>query len=171
MGALLWCEAMIEVDVAYKDEITVQASYEDAFGLVADVYRSGMHFPSVDTLTPVDDAGRWRWKMKEKGLGPVKLKATYDAVYVADPEAGTVTWVPPEVGEGDMTSSGVWTITREGPGARMRFDARTVARIPGPRLMGKMIDAFAREELLRLKRQYVAAIARTLNEAQSRRSC
>lgn len=156
--------SVVIVEVEYRDEITVGASAELAFALVADVYRSGMHFPSVDALTPVDNAGRWRWKMKEKGLGPVKLRATYDSVYVNDPALRTVTWEPAVTGGfGDMESSGTWEVLPEGKGARMKFDARTVAHIPGPRLLGKMIEAFAREELMRLKRQYVAAIAKTLN--------
>ncbi len=154
---------MVVVEVPYQDEIRVAASPEEAYALVADVYRSGMHFPAVKSLTPVDAAGRWRWSMGEKGFGPVKLRATYDAVYVCDSATRTVRWAPPSVGAGDMESSGSWTIEADGEGARLIFDARTVAHIPGPRLMAKMIDAFAKEELTRLKRQYVAAIAKTLN--------
>ncbi len=141
----------------------VRASVDHAFALVADIYRSGMHFPGVETLTPVDDAGRWRWKLKEKGHGPIKFRATYDVIYHSDRDAGVVRWAPPPSGAGDMDSSGTWTVRAEGSGARMIFDARTVARIPGPRLMAKMIDAFAREELTRLKRRYVQAVGKTLN--------
>ena len=53
----------------------------------------------------------------------------------------------------------------DGEHCLLRFVARTLAYIPGPRMMSKMVDAFAREELTRLKRQYVAAIAKTLNDA------
>ncbi len=158
---------MIVVEVDYTDEIGVKASPEQAFALVADVYRSGMHFPAVESLTPVDDRGRWRWKMKEKGLGPVKLRAAYDAVYTADTQARTVTWAPPPSGFGDMESSGQWRIKGEGDNATLEFSARTIAHIPGPRMMQKMVEAFAREELTRLKRQYVAAIAATLDSEGS----
>lgn len=154
---------MVVVEVEYQDEIGVDCSPEQAFALVADVYRSGMHFPSVESLTPLDDHGRWRWKMKEKGIGPVKLRAAYDAIYTADEAARTVTWAPPGKGYGDMESAGRWEIVPDGDNARLRFSARTVAHIPAPRMMQKMVDAFAREELTRLKRQYVAAIAATLN--------
>ncbi len=156
---------MIDVDVRYRDEILVRASADQAFALVSDIYRSGMHFPGVETLTPVNDAGRWRWKLKEKGHGPIKFRATYDVVYRSDAEAGTVHWAPPGENAGDMDSSGTWTVTTEAGGTRMVFDARTLARIPGPRLMAKMIEAFAREELTRLKRRYVQAVAKTLNES------
>jgi len=154
---------MVVVEVEYQDEIGVEASPEQAYALVADVYRSGMHFPSVESLTPLDDHGRWRWQMKEKGFGPVKIRAAYDAIYVADPVARTVVWTAPPTGFGDMESSGRWEIVPHGDVARLRFDARTVAHIPAPRLMMKMVEAFAREELTRLKRQYVAAIAAKLN--------
>ena len=154
---------MVVVEVPYKDEIRVSAPPEEAYALVADVYRSGMHFPAVTSLIPVDEDGRWRWTMGEKGFGPVKFRAAYDAVYVCDATARTVRWNPPSDGAGDMESSGSWAIVADGPGTRLIFDSLTVAHIPGPRLMAKMIDAFAKEELSRLKRQYVAAIAKTLN--------
>jgi len=156
---------MIEVEVEYRDEISVEVSPDVAFGLVSDIYRSGMHFPAVESLTPVDDEGRWRWQMRERGLGPVKLRATYDAVYTADSGLRTVCWEPPAGGGGDMESSGTWEVVPDGEHCLLRFVARTLAYIPGPRMMSKMVDAFAREELTRLKRQYVAAIAKTLNDA------
>jgi hypothetical protein len=155
---------MIDVEVQYVEEIVVRCSPDDAYALVSDIYRSGMHFPAVETLTPVDDAGRWRWKIREKGMGPVKLRPTYDVVYACEPERGVVTWRPASGGTNDMESAGTWTITAEGTGARMRFDAQTICHIPGPRLMAPMVDAFAREELLRMKRSYVAAVAKTLNQ-------
>jgi carbon monoxide dehydrogenase subunit G len=154
---------VIDVDVRYREQIVVRADAERSFALVSDIYRSGMHFPGVETLTPVDDAGRWRWKLKEKGHGPIKFRATYDVIYHSDPDAGVVRWAPPAEGAGDMDSSGTWTVTEVAEGVQMVFDACTLARIPGPRLMAKMIDAFAREELTRLKRRYVEAVAKTLN--------
>jgi len=158
---------MIDVDVDFRGQIRVPAAPEAAFALVADVFRSGMHFPGVDTLTAVDGAGRWRWAMREKGFGPVKIRASYDAIYVADAAAGRVTWEPPRGGGGDMDSWGSWKIEPAtggggGGGALLRFHARTVAHIPAPRLMAKLVDALAREELTRLKRQYLEGIGRTL---------
>ncbi len=154
---------MVVVEVEYRDEISVNASPERAYALVADVYRSGMHFPSVDALTPLDDRGRWRWQLKEKGIGPVKIRAAYDAIYLADEAARTVTWSAPETGYGNMKSAGKWEIVGEASTSRLRFYAHTTAYIPAPRMMKKLVEAFAREELLRLKRQYVAAIAATLD--------
>lgn len=155
---------MVDVEIEYEGRIAVRASVEEAFALVSDIHRSGMHFPAVDTLTPVDDAGRWRWKLKEKGHGPIKLRATYDVVYVSDAERLLVRWAPPEQGAGDMDSSGSWSIEPSGSGTAMRFEARTLLHIPGPSLMAGLIAAFAREELTRLKKRYVEAIAATLGE-------
>jgi carbon monoxide dehydrogenase subunit G len=154
---------MVVVDIEYEDEISVEASPEQAFALVADVYRSGMHFPTVESLTPLDDRGRWRWQLREKGIGPVKIRAAYDAIYVADPAARTVIWTAPDTGYGNMKSSGKWEVVPEADTARMKFHARTIAYIPAPRIMQKLVEVLAREELLRLKRQYVAAIAATLD--------
>jgi carbon monoxide dehydrogenase subunit G len=154
---------MVDVEVDFKDQIRVPATPDAAFGLVSDIYRSGIHFPSVDRLTRIDDGGRWRWQMKEKGFGPIKVRAAYDAVYSTDPSARRVSWEPPRGGGGDMDSWGSWHIEPDGQGgALLRFHARTVAHIHAPRLMAKMVEALAREELTRLKRQYLSAIAKSL---------
>lgn len=157
---------MIDVEVEVRDSIQVSAAPEAAFALVADVGRSGAHFPGVDKLEPVDAAGRWRWSMKEKGVGPLSLRVRYDAVYESDPAGGTVRWRPPPGGGGDMESSGSWEIqARPGGGSVLRFHARTIAHVPVPRLMKGMAEVLAREELSNLKREYLQAIRRTLGPA------
>ena len=52
-------------------------------------------------------------------------------------------------------------------GTTLRFHARTIAHIPAPRLMSKMVDAFVKEELSGYKRDYVHAIKATLDSAVS----
>ncbi len=156
---------MVDVEVDFREEVEVQAPPQEAFALLADVYRSGLHFPGVAELTPIDADGRWRWAMKEKGFGPVKLRAVYDAVYTIRPEDRRVDWRPAP-GPNDMESYGSWEI-RGGPDEPtvLVFHARTIAHIPAPRMMAKMVDAFVREELTSLKQNYVAAIAATLQTA------
>lgn len=152
---------MIDVEVPFQTETLVPASPDDAWALLSDIARSGGHFPGVDHLTAVDGQGRWRWTLKEKGLGPVRMRVVYDAVYEADPAARTVAWRPAP-GRNDMDSYGRWSIVPDGAGCRLRFEARTVAHVPAPRLMKGMVEAFATEEIRGLKQQYVRAIARTL---------
>ena len=155
---------MVEVEVDYREEVEVRATLQQAFALLADVYRSGNHFPGVDTLTPIDSEGRWRWSMKEKGFGPVKVRAVYDAVYTLRPDVRRVDWAPGP-GRNDMESYGSWEICGGGDEpTRLVFHARTIAHIPAPRIMSKMVDAFAREELSGMKKKYVAAIAATLDK-------
>ena len=155
---------MVEVQGEVNTVVAVRASVDEAFALVADVRRSGLHFPGVASLEPAGPNGRWAWRMEEKGLGPINFKVSYDAVYVADPVARTVRWAPPDKGAGDMESYGQWTVEPRpsGEGATLRFEARTVAYVPAPRLMSRMVEAVAREELGKLKRAYVAAIQQTL---------
>jgi carbon monoxide dehydrogenase subunit G len=154
---------MIDVVVEHQEDFIVRASPEEAFQLVADVRRSGLHFPGVARLDPVDDKGRWRWTMEERGFGPLTMKVSYDAVYRIDEADKRVSWAPPPTGRGDMDSEGSWRVDTDASGrTRMRFAARTVAHIPIPRLMGKMAEVVTREELGKLKKDYVAAIARTL---------
>lgn len=155
---------MLDVEVNYTEEVEVSASPQEAFDLLADVYRSGVHFPGVASLASVDDQGRWRWSMEEKGFGPVKLSVVYDAIYTATPDQMRVEWKPAP-GKNDMESFGSWEIRGGGEvSTRLVFHARTIAHIPAPRMMQKMVQAFAKEELQGLKRQYVAAIAATLND-------
>jgi len=143
--------------------VDVTASAEAAYALVSDVGRSGSHFPAVDRLDPVDDAGRWRWKIKERGIGPVRMRAVYDAIYVSDAEAMTVAWEPPSHGAGDMESYGSWRVESTDGGARLHFYARTVVRVPAPGIMRRMVEAFAKEETIKLKKEYLNRIVSTLN--------
>lgn len=156
---------MVEVEIEYEVVTPVKASPEEAFALVADVKRSGMHFPDVASLEAAGE-GRWTWKMKERGLGPLTLKVVYDAVYTADEEARTVTWKPPGRSGGDMDSYGSWTLKpRKDGGTDLHFHARTVAYIPAPRLMARVVQGVARDELTGLKKRYVEAIQKTLGGA------
>ena len=156
---------MIEVEAAFEDCVQVSSDAATSFALVSDIARSGAHFPSVDRLTPVDDAGRWRWKLKEKGIGPVKMRARYDAVYSCDPATLSVDWRPPATGAGNMKSYGSWRVEpTEHGGSKLHFFAKTVLEVPAPGIFRKMVEAFAREEMVRLKRTYLAAIAVTLNQ-------
>ncbi|MEE2827720.1 MAG: SRPBCC family protein [Myxococcota bacterium] len=165
---LLPFRVVIEVQAAFEDSVQVSSDAETSFALVSDIARSGAHFPSVDRLTPVDDAGRWRWKLKEKGIGPVRMKARYDAVYSSDPATLSVDWRPPVTGSGDMKSYGSWKIEPgEHGGAILHFFAKTVIEVPAPGIFRKMVEAFAREEMVRQKKAYLAAIAVTLNQGTS----
>ena len=91
---------MIDVTVPYDRVFTVRASADEAYALVADIERSSSHFPGLLRVVHVDGEGRWRWHMEEKGVGPVKLKVQYDAVYTVDADSRTVRWSPPAKGAG-----------------------------------------------------------------------
>ncbi len=154
---------MISVQVELRQSLEVKASPQQAFALVSDIYRSGMHFPCVASLTEVDGAGRWRWQLDERGFGPVKFRPCYESIYTSDEAALCVAWAPPPVGAGDMESSGSWLVESCAVGARLTFVACTVAHIPAPAIMRGMVEAFTKEELLRMKAEYLDAIAKTLN--------
>jgi carbon monoxide dehydrogenase subunit G len=161
---LLLFRPMVEVEVNYANTVTVQASPEEAFALVADIRRSGLHFPDVESLEPsTRTQGAWTWRFRERGLGPINLKVEYDAVYASDEDAMRVTWCPPAGRGGDMDSYGSWTIRPHGSGAELAFEARTVAYVKASRLIAKMVEVVAREELSKLKARYVQAIKATLD--------
>ncbi len=157
---------MVEVEIEFKTVVGVKASPDEAFALVSDIRRSGMHFPDVTSLEPGSEEGRWTWKLRERGLGPVSLKVQYDAIYTADPAARTVSWCPPSRGSGDMDSYGSWKLEpRKDGGTDLHFHARTVAQIPAPQLIKRVVESVARDELKGLKKKYVEAIQTTLGGA------
>jgi carbon monoxide dehydrogenase subunit G len=156
---------MVVVDVPFHKRFEVKAALSEAYALVSDVYASGMHFPGVDSLVAVDDNGCWRWVLAERGFGPIKLRARYQAVYQCDPSRFRVEWCPAER-SGDMESSGSWQLEEGANGGTvLDFEAKTVAKIPAPGMMASMVDSFAKNELLRLKELYVLAIQETLGGA------
>ncbi|MBJ93061.1 MAG: hypothetical protein CMP23_01155 [Rickettsiales bacterium] len=154
---------MISVEVPYSKRFIVAAPLAEAFALVADVHRSGMHFPGVDSIVQLDAEGCWRWSLAERGFGPIKFRARYQAIYQADAAASRVEWRPAPR-PGDMESYGCWELAAESDvGTSLYFEARTIAHIPAPRMMASMVDSFARNELIRLKDLYLDAISKTLN--------
>lgn len=155
---------MIDVTVPYDIDLPVRASADDAFALVADIERSAGHFPGLLRIEAVDSAGRWRWHMAEKGVGPIKLNVKYDAIYVTDPAERTVTWAPPGRSGGDMESSGSWRVLAKGEGSVLEFRSTTIAHVPAPRLMKNMVEVIAAEELGKLMKAYTAAIRATLDK-------
>ena len=63
-----------------------------------------------------------------------------------------------------MDSYGSWTICPGASGGTdLIFEARTVAHVRASRLVAKMVEVVAREELSKLKGQYVRAIKQTLD--------
>ena len=157
---------MVEVEIEFQIVLPVKASPDEAYSLVSDIKRSGMHFPDVASLEPGKADGVWIWRMRERGLGPLTLKVEYDALYTADPGARTVTWRPPGLSGGDMDSFGSWTLEPRGDGGtNLHFHARTVAYIPAPRLMARVVEGVAKDELRGLKKRYVEAIQKSLGGA------
>ncbi len=157
---------MVEVEIEYNTVMPVKASPDEAYALVSDIQRSGMHFPDVASLEPTAEPGRWTWRIRERGLGPVTLKVQYDAVYEADPVARTVSWHPPARKGGDMDSYGSWRLEpREDGGTDLHFHARTVAYVPAPQLIRRVVESVAQDELKGLKKRYVEAIQKTLGGA------
>ncbi len=155
---------MVEVEVTFANTVQVKATPEEAFALLSDVKRSGMHFPDVQSLEPMSrHDGGWTWTFRERGLGPISLSVKYDAIYEVKPEERRVEWRPPNGGGGDMDSYGSWTVREAGDGAELAFEARTVAHVRASRLVAKMVEVVAKEELSKLKARYVEAIKSTLD--------
>jgi len=155
---------MVVVEISYQKRFEVKAGPQEAYALVSDVHRSGMHFPGVESLLAVDDEGCWRWILAERGFGPIKLRARYQAIYQCNESDLRVEWYP-ATPPGDMESRGSWRLESTATGGTiLDFEAHTVAHIPAPGMMATMVESFARNELLKLKGSYIDAIRKTLGE-------
>ena len=155
---------MVDVNVLYQTTFEVMATPQQSFDLVADVFRSGSHFPGVDSLVQVGQDGQWCWTLKERGFGPVKRRIKYFAIYRSDAKTQRVTWCP-SAKPGDMESSGSWQVSPSSNGGSVLvFETRTVAQFQAPRLMKSVVQSFAKEELTQLKQKYIEAIQQTLNK-------
>jgi hypothetical protein len=155
---------MIDTKVQFHTEIIVKASVEQAFAFVADIAGCASHYPTLDHIDLVDDAGRFRWHMREKGVGPVKMRVIYDAVYTVDAHKRCVEWAPPPEGGGNMECWGKWQIMeRGGGGATLKYDSTTIIHVPAPRIMRKAADKVANAELSKYLKIYVEAVAAALD--------
>ena len=155
---------LVDVDVHYQITFDVLATPQQSFDLVADVFRSGCHFPGVDSLVQIDQHGQWCWKLKERGFGPIKRRIQYYAIYCSDVSTQRVTWHP-AAKAGDMESSGAWQVSpSHNGGSVLAFETRTVAQFQAPKLMKAMVRSLATEGLTQLKKEYIEAIRQTLNK-------
>ena len=151
----------VKVDIELDRNFTVPADAATVFALLADVPKSGAHFPKVDTLSDTGD-GTYKWEMEKIGLGGNSIQTVYACKYVPDESAGTVTWTPVK-GVGNSVVEGSWTITAGSAGTDVVFSTSAKMTLPLPGLLKMAISPVVKHEFAAMVDQYLESIQGALS--------
>ncbi len=145
----------IIVSIELNRDIEIPGSYDDVFALLADVPKSASHFPKVNQLVDLGD-DVYRWEMGKVGIDKHSIQSIYACKYVADKDAGKITWTPVK-GEGNGVVKGSWTLTSKDTGVtRARFQTSAELTLPLPGLLKLAISPVIKHEFNSLVDTYMA---------------
>jgi len=143
----------VKVNIELDREFTVSADKDTAFALLADVPKSGSHFPKVEALTDQGD-NVFLWEMEKVGLGDHAIQTVYACKYIPDESAGTITWEPIS-GTGNSVVSGSWTITEAGGKTNIKFVTGAKMTLPLPGLLKLAISPVVKHEFNSMVDEYI----------------
>lgn len=111
--------------------------------LLEDLEKTLGRFPKLRKLNKVGDQA-YVWEMSAIGskVANIEHEVTYGAQYTLDRAKGRLSWKPiPK--KGNATVEGVFEITPQGKGARLRFDVKGELRdVPVPLMYRLLAPAF-----------------------------
>ncbi len=149
----------ITVSIELNRDLELPASFDEVFALLADVPRSASHFPKVDRLTDLGD-NTYRWEMEKVGVDKHAIQSVYACRYVADKDAGRITWTPVK-GEGNGVVSGSWTLSAAGDNATtVKFQTSAQLTVPLPGLLKLAISPVIKHEFNSLVDTYMKNLTR-----------
>lgn len=135
----------INLTIELSREFEMPGSLEQVFELLADVPRSGSHFPKVDQLVDLG-GGTYRWEMEKIGVDKHALQTVYACNYKTDVAAGRITW-DPVVGEGNSQVKGEWRLSAvNGSVTRAIFKTKADMTLPLPSLLKLAISPVVKHE-------------------------
>jgi len=144
----------ITVSIELNRDLELPASFDEVFALLADVPRSASHFPKVDRLTDLGD-NTYRWEMEKVGVDKHAIQSVYACRYVADKDAGRITWTPVK-GEGNGVVSGSWTLSAAGDNTTtVKFQTSAQLTVPLPGLLKLAISPVIKHEFNSLVDTYM----------------
>ncbi len=120
----------VRTSIDLTRRFSVQAPLAQVFALLSDVPASARHFPQLERLVDLG-GGVYRWQMQKVGAPPVLMQITYDCLYVADADCGTVRWTPAG-GTGSTGGAGAQRLRRFAPVPVRPRPNRTDPDPPGP---------------------------------------
>ncbi len=144
----------ITLAIEISRDLEIPGSYNDVFDLLADVPRSASHFPKVNKLVDLGD-NTFRWEMEKVGIDKHAIQSVYACKYVADKEAGKITWTPIK-GDGNGVVSGSWDLTAKGDKVTaVRFRTKAELTLPLPGLLKLAISPVIKHEFNSLVDTYM----------------
>ena len=143
----------IKLNIELAREFSVSADKETVFELLADVQKSGSHFPRVKSLTNQGD-NTFLWEMEKVGLGDSAVQTIYACKYILDKPEGTVIWEPIK-GKGNSIVSGYWKVTEFGDGTSVKFITNARMTLPLPWLLKVAISPVVKHEFNSTVDEYI----------------
>ncbi|MEQ5835385.1 hypothetical protein EB809_13630 [Marinobacter sp. R17] len=135
----------ITIAIELNREIDIPGSYDEVFDLLADVPKSASYFPKVDKLVDLGD-NVYRWEMEKIGVDKHSIQSVYASKYVADKDAGKITWEPVK-GEGNGVVRGSWNLSAKGDDVtRASFQTTAELTLPLPSLLKLAISPVVKHE-------------------------
>lgn len=142
----------LDVDAKYSFEVI--APFEEVFALLSDIPRASQLHPTLDRIIDLG-AGKYRWEMKKFGTERFNIQTIYSCNYIADREAGTITWKPIS-GEGNALVNGSFTLKRLSRGTQVDAYINSSATLPIPVIMKKLVYQFIVNESKKLNEKYIS---------------
>ncbi|MBL4847234.1 MAG: SRPBCC family protein [Planctomycetes bacterium] len=158
---------VLQLRLPFQHEVSVAASPEETFRLLADVSDSAAHFPQIEAVVP-QPAGAWTWRLEKIGLGKISVQTVYALRYTQLPDEHTISWEP-VAGIGNGTCRGSWVIVPTEAGVRLKFENVLDVRFRGiPSLLRRVVEPFAIQENARIVRGYMENLGETLSGGDGR---
>jgi len=149
----------VRTSIDLTRRFSVQAPLAQVFALLSDVPASARHFPQLERLVDLG-GGVYRWQMQKVGAPPVLMQITYDCLYVADADCGTVRWTPAGgTGSAGATEvSGHWQLTARNAATDLALAIRARMALPLPAFTTKLVAPRVEAEFARMVDQYIASL-------------
>jgi len=143
----------VKVSVELDREFAVSADKETVFKLLADVSKSGSHFPKVKVLTDQGE-NTFLWEMEKVGLGEHAIQTVYACKYISNKSEGTVIWQPIK-GIGNSLVSGTWEVTESSDCTNVKFITNAKMTLSLPWLLKVVVSPVVKHEFTSMVDEYI----------------
>jgi len=156
---------MTELKTVFEYQMSVKASADEVYGVLADVPDSVSHFGGLEALEPCQDG--YKWTLEKAGVGKLSLQLIYACRYMSDAPSRSVNWEPIP-GIGTARVCGHWTIEPQGEGTRLSIHNELVLDVPVPRLLRKPAQKVLEKENGRMLKTYLQNLRTTFDGGNGR---
>ena len=145
--------------------MTIGATPDETYAILADVPDSVAHFPRVASLVP--ENGGYTWTLETLGVGKFTIRTSYGCKYHVEAKTHSVSWEP-IAGVGNTRVSGHWTIQPSGSATHLSIDNTAELTLDIPRLFSGMAHKIVQRENNQRLEEYLQNLRRTLEGGNGR---